>query len=73
MKSIPLPVFVLYKKHIAFVPAFFGALGIFYWVLSGIMESFSRYLSAPGIVTAALFAICVMGVSWAILHRTTIV
>jgi hypothetical protein len=72
VKIVPLPLFLLYKKHIVLVPAFFAMLVMVYLALSMVMEFVSGYIRVPGTVMALLFAISVLYICRAILRRATI-
>jgi hypothetical protein len=72
IKIIPLPIFVLYKMHLALVPAFFVMLAFVYLALSMVAEFVSGWFHMPGLVMAFLFAISVLVLCREILRRARI-
>jgi hypothetical protein len=64
VKTVPLPLFILYKKHLSLIPGFFFLLTIVYFCLSMIHEFFFSWLDNPsafmaGAFTGIVFIICV--------------
>jgi hypothetical protein len=71
-KVLPLPIAILFKKHVMLVPFFLGILSLVYFFLSFIAEMLSGLVAIDGPAMALLFMGCVVLIAAKILARATI-
>lgn len=72
IKSIALPVFMLYKKHILLVPLFFILLSILYLISSMIHECFFRNNEKPELIIITLFTCLVYYLCYRLLKSSCV-